>query len=106
MMYVNVMVMTGYTVKLFTFDARIESIELLADDASSAAGAAVWHFMKLGEDVERATAIVVERGDSSSFAVSRPRDVLAGHHQAEGLPGAIGMDSVAEQPSRDWGRSS
>jgi hypothetical protein len=52
--------MTSYTVKLLTLDTRIESFELLADDVLIAAGAAVPHFTKLGEDIECASATIVE----------------------------------------------
>jgi hypothetical protein len=72
--------MTAYTVKLYGVDTRVETLELLADGALSAAGAAVPHFTKLGEHIECASAIVVERGDSS-FAVFQPRDVLTWVHE-------------------------
>jgi len=98
-MYANVTAMTGYTVKL-CFGARIESMDCLADDVLSAAGTAVPHFVKRGEHVECATAIVVERSDSS-FAVFRPRDVLAWIHRRERLSGEVGTDSDPGQLSRD-----
>jgi len=74
--YVDVTGVTSYTVKLFGTDAQVETLEVLADDVLSAAGAAVPYFSSHGENIACASAIVVERGDSS-FAMFRPGDVLA-----------------------------
>ena len=61
--------------KLFIPDGRTPSLQLSADDPLRAAAAAVPYFLRMGEHVDGAPAIVVERG-ASAFALLRPRDVL------------------------------
>jgi hypothetical protein len=85
--------MTSYTVKLFALDARIEAYDVLAEDVLSAAGAAVPYFSQRGEHVGRASAIVVERSDSS-FAVFRPCDVLEWVHEHHAFLQPIRTDHV------------
>jgi hypothetical protein len=79
--------MTSYTVKLFTCTGRVPCLQISADDVLLAAQSSVPYFIQLGEHVDGATAIVVERGNSA-FAAFRPSDVLASmryedHHSTE-----------------------
>jgi hypothetical protein len=86
--------MTSYSVKLFTFDGRTPSLQLSADDVLHAAAAAVPCFLRLGERVDIATALVVERG-AGAFAIFRPQDVLMWMRERYGTD----SEEVARAPS-------
>jgi hypothetical protein len=85
--------MTSYSVKLFAFDGRTPSLQLSADDVLHAAAAAVPCFLGLGEHVETASALVVERG-ASAFTVLRPQDVLMWMREQRGTD----SENVARGP--------
>jgi hypothetical protein len=76
--------MTSYTVKLFMFDGRARSLQLSADDVLLAAKSAVPQFDELGEHVDGAAGIIVEREDGA-FTAFRPSDVLMSMRAGQSL---------------------